>query len=88
MTLDLNWSRYTTNELVRGFHDRLHARLAGQPGVIATASSLTFPLDGHRRINVGFVIEGQPRDPQVTLTARRSPERDARSTSTPSESPW
>ncbi len=60
MTLDLNWSRYTTNELVLGFHDRLHARLAGQPGVIATASSLTFPLDGHRRINVGFVIEGQP----------------------------
>jgi predicted permease len=60
MTLDLNWSRYTSNELVLGFHDRLHARLAGQPGVLATASSLTFPLDGHRRINVGFVIEGQP----------------------------
>jgi putative ABC transport system permease protein len=60
MTLDLNWSRYTSNELILGFHDRLHARLAGQPGVIATASSLTFPLDGHRRINVPFVIEGQP----------------------------
>jgi predicted permease len=60
MTLDLNWSRYTTNELILGFHDRLHARLAGQPGVIASASSLTFPLDGHRRINVPFVIEGQP----------------------------
>jgi predicted permease len=60
MTLDLNWSRYTTNELVLGFHDQLHARLAGQPGVMATASSLTFPLDGHRRINVNFVIEGQP----------------------------
>ena len=60
MTLDLNWSRYTTNELILGFHDRLHARLAGQPGVIATASSLTFPLDGHRRINLGFVIEGHP----------------------------
>ncbi len=60
MTLDLNWSRYTTNELILGFHDRLHSRLAGQPGVLATASSLTFPLDGHRRMNVGFVIEGQP----------------------------
>ena len=60
MTIDLNWSRYTTDELVRGFHDRLHARLAGQPGVTATASSLTFPLDGHRRMNVGFIIEGQP----------------------------
>ena len=60
MTLDLNWSRYTSDELINGFHDRLHARLAGQPGVVATASSLTFPLDGHRRMNVGFVIEGQP----------------------------
>jgi putative ABC transport system permease protein len=60
MTLDLNWSRYTTSELVLGFHDKLHARLEGQPGVLATASSLTFPLDGHRRINVGFLIEGQP----------------------------
>jgi putative ABC transport system permease protein len=60
MTLDLNWSRYTSNELILGFHDKLHARLSGQPGVMATASSLTFPLDGHRRINVGFIIEGQP----------------------------
>ena len=60
MTLDLNWSRYTSNELVLGFHDRLHARLADQPGVISTASSLTFPLDGHRRINVGFAVEGRP----------------------------
>jgi putative ABC transport system permease protein len=60
MTLDLNWSRYTTNDLVLGFHDRLHGRLAGQPGIIATASTLTFPLDGHRRINLNFLIEGQP----------------------------
>ena len=60
MTLDLNWSRYTSNDLVLGFHDRLHARLADQPGVISTASSLTFPLDGHRRMNVAFVIEGRP----------------------------
>jgi putative ABC transport system permease protein len=60
MTLDLNWSRYTTNELINGFHDRLHARLAGQPGVVSAASTLTFPLDGHRRFNVNFLIEGQP----------------------------
>ncbi|HEX2220019.1 MAG TPA: ABC transporter permease [Gemmatimonadales bacterium] len=60
MTLDLDWSRYTTDDLVRGFHDRLHARLAAQAGVVATASSLTFPLDGHRRINVNFLVEGQP----------------------------
>jgi putative ABC transport system permease protein len=60
MTLDLNWSRYTTGDLIRSFHDRLHARLAGQPGVVSSASTLTFPLDGHRRFNVGFLIEGQP----------------------------
>jgi putative ABC transport system permease protein len=60
MTLDLNWSRYTDDDLIRGFHDRLHARLTGQPGVVSTASTLTFPLDGHRRFNVSFLIEGQP----------------------------
>ena len=32
----------------------------GQPGVVSTASTLTFPLDGHRRFNVNFLIEGQP----------------------------
>ena len=60
MTMDLNWSRYTSNDLILGFHDRLNARLTGQPGVLSTASTLTFPLDGHRRFNVSFLIEGQP----------------------------
>jgi putative ABC transport system permease protein len=60
MTLDLNWSRYTDNNLIQGFHDRLHSRLGGQPGVVSTASTLTFPLDGHRRFNFNFLIEGQP----------------------------
>jgi predicted permease len=60
MTMDLNWSRYTSNDLILGFHDRLNARLSGQPGVVSTASTLTFPLDGHRRFNVSFLIEGQP----------------------------
>ncbi|HEX6669487.1 MAG TPA: ABC transporter permease, partial [Gemmatimonadales bacterium] len=60
MTLDLNWSRYTTSDLIHGFHDRLHARLARQPGVVSSASTLTFPLDGHRRFNVSFLIEGMP----------------------------
>ena len=60
MTLDLNWSRYTSDDLIRGFHDQLHARLQGQPGVVSAASTLTFPLDGHRRMNLSFLIEGQP----------------------------
>jgi predicted permease len=27
---------------------------------MSTASSMTFPLDDHRRLNIGFVIEGRP----------------------------
>ena len=43
MTMDLNWSRYTSNDLILGFHDRLNARLAGQPGVVSTASHAHLP---------------------------------------------
>ena len=39
MAMDLNWSRYTSNELILGFHDRLNGRLTGQPGVVSTASA-------------------------------------------------
>jgi predicted permease len=67
MTLDLNWSRYTSSDLILGFHDRLHARLAGLPGIVAAGSSLDFPLDGSRRRGFEFEIEGRPRDPQVPL---------------------
>ncbi|HEX6105978.1 MAG TPA: ABC transporter permease, partial [Gemmatimonadales bacterium] len=76
MTLDLNWSRYTTGDLVRQFHDRLHARLAGQPGIAASASALMFPLDGHRRQGFEFEIEGRPRNENAA-----SPQGDFRSVS-------
>ncbi len=76
MTLDLNWSRYTTADLIRGFHERLHSRLASQPGVVAAASTLVFPLGSTRTLGFEFDIEGRPRDPQVTV-----PQGDFRSVS-------
>ena len=67
MTLDLNWSRYTTPDLIRGFHERLLTRLESKPGVVAAASTLVFPLGSSRTLGFEFEIEGRPRDPQVTL---------------------
>jgi putative ABC transport system permease protein len=60
MTLDLNWSIYTTNDRVLAFHRELHSRLADQPGVVATASSLGFPLRAHSPYGFEFMIEGRP----------------------------
>ncbi len=76
MTLDLNWSRYTTPDLIRNFHDRLLTRLESQPGVVSAASTLVFPLGSSRHLGFEFEIEGRPRDPQVTL-----PQGDFRSVS-------
>jgi putative ABC transport system permease protein len=65
MTLDLNWSKYTSPDLIRDFHNRLQARLADQPGVVSTASALGFPLNGRRRFSFEFLIQGRPADPGV-----------------------
>jgi putative ABC transport system permease protein len=62
MTLDLNWSKYDTDDLVRGFHQALAARLEDTPGIVATASTMTFPLDGMRAMGFEFVIEGRAKD--------------------------
>jgi putative ABC transport system permease protein len=76
MTLDLNWSRYTSPDLIRNFHDRLLTRVEAQPGVVSAASTLVFPLGASRTLGFEFEIEGRPRDPQVTL-----PQGDFRSVS-------
>jgi putative ABC transport system permease protein len=67
MTLDLNWSRYTSPDLIRNFHDRLLTRLEAHAGVVSAASTLVFPLGASRTLGFEFEIEGRPRDPQVTL---------------------
>jgi putative ABC transport system permease protein len=76
LTLDLNWSRYTTADLIRGFHERLHARLGAQPGIVAAASTMVFPLGATHHTGFEFEIEGRPRDPGVAL-----PQGDFRSVS-------
>jgi putative ABC transport system permease protein len=76
MTIDLNWSRYTTPDLIRQFHDRLRSRLAGQPGIAASASTMVFPLQGNRRAGFEFEIEGRPKNPGAAL-----PQGDFRSVS-------
>jgi putative ABC transport system permease protein len=76
MTLDLNWSRYTSPDLVRQFHERLRSRLEGQPGIAATASTMVFPLAGNRRMGFEFEIAGRTRSADAAL-----PQGDFRSVS-------
>ena len=58
-TLDLNFSKYTSNELIQQFHQRLR-RLAAQPGIQLVASSRGYPLDGRRAFGFDFMIERRP----------------------------
>jgi predicted permease len=59
--LDLNFTRYRTEEDQRGFHRRLIERLAAEPGVLSVALSGTIPLNEGGRANNGrFQIEGRP----------------------------
>jgi predicted permease len=59
-TIDLNWSKYTAPEQWRSFFDRLGADLALEPGVVESAPTLSFPLDGNTQANFSLVIEGRP----------------------------
>jgi putative ABC transport system permease protein len=61
--IDLNFSKYTSNDLVQEFHQRLRERLAAQPGIQMVASSRGFPLDGRRAFGFDFQIERRQRDP-------------------------
>jgi predicted permease len=59
--IDLNFTRYKTEEDQRGFHRRLLERLAAEPGVVSVALSGTIPLNEGGRANNGqFRIEGRP----------------------------
>ena len=63
--LDLNFSKYTTNEQIQQFHQRLRERLAAQPGVQLVASSRGYPLDGRRAFGFDFLIEHRQLDPRA-----------------------
>ena len=72
--LDLNWSKYTSPEIIRSFADELETKLASTPGVISVAFSNSFPLNGGTPFTQGFEIEGALVDegrpmPRTVMTA-------------------
>jgi predicted permease len=59
--LDLNFTRYKTEDDQRGFHRRLLEKLAAEPGVASVALSGTILLNEGGRANNGrFRIDGRP----------------------------
>jgi putative ABC transport system permease protein len=63
--LDLNFSKYTSNEQIQQFHQRLRERLSAQPGVQFVGSSRGYPLDGRRAFGFDFLIERRELDPRA-----------------------
>jgi predicted permease len=58
--LDLNFTRYKTDEERRDFQVRLLERLQSEPGVQSVALSGSFPLNERGPANGRFEIEGRP----------------------------
>jgi predicted permease len=70
--LDLDWSRYKTEDLRRDFYQKLLPRLRSVPGVTSVAFASTFPLNESQPWNSPLRIEGRPAaegkaPPQVDL---------------------
>ncbi len=65
LSLDLNFSRYSTVErradleLIGRFQDGLHGAVRGLPGVVHVATAYTFPLNSAFQNDGTFEIEGQ-----------------------------
>ncbi len=58
--LDLNFSRYTSRDKIREFHDRLLERVAHEPGVVSAALAGTIPLNDSGGPNTGnFRVDGR-----------------------------
>lgn len=66
MAIDLNWSKYTTDDLRRSVSRRILDKVQGLPGVLSVATSSSFPLDpdaldvGTNTFNQHYQIEGKP----------------------------
>jgi putative ABC transport system permease protein len=58
--LDLNFSRYKTDDEQRGFQDALLEKLRGEPGVLSAALAGSFPLNERGPANGRFRLEGKP----------------------------
>ncbi len=57
--VDLNWSRYTSNDLILQFTDALTVRLSAQPEIHSVALSSDFPLNNAATSNQPFLIRGR-----------------------------
>jgi putative ABC transport system permease protein len=67
MLIQLNFTQYTNDTAgtakIRTFHDRVLERVKAEPGVVAAAFALTFPLNEQIPLLGGFEIEGRPKAP-------------------------
>jgi putative ABC transport system permease protein len=59
MTVDLNWSKYSTTSQWRDISDRLLAKVQSQPGVLSAALSSGYPLDDSGHWLRSFSVEGR-----------------------------
>jgi len=71
--IDLNWTKYTNQEIVKQFAAGLMSRLTGQPGINSVALSSDFPLNNGQPSSQPFLIRGvEPREgdpgPQSDVT--------------------
>jgi predicted permease len=58
--LDLNFSRYKSDDEQRAFHASLLERLQAEPGVLSVALAGSFPLNERGPANGRFRMEGKP----------------------------
>lgn len=58
MQLNLNFSKYNTNDKQRAFFEALLDKLQTQPGVRSAAAGMTFPLEGMGPMLNDFRLEG------------------------------
>ncbi len=59
MRLNLNFTKYNTDNKRRAFYDALLDKLQTQPGVLSAAGGMTFPLIGMDPMSNDFTIEGR-----------------------------
>jgi putative ABC transport system permease protein len=75
MTVDLNWSKYTTperrvdREQVLKVFEPLWDKVRGIPGVVTAGTAWTFPLNSSFSSNGSFMVEGLHQDGQSLPTA-------------------
>lgn len=67
MRLGLNFTKYDTNEKQLAFFETLLDKISAQPGVNASAASMTVPLGDSMRMTGDFQIEGETPAPGQAL---------------------